>query len=132
MMGVRIDPLTMAETVAATEQFVRDKKPLHLMGVNADKLNQCATDEAIKKIVNGSEIINADGASVVLAARYLGYAVPERVAGIDLMQELRTMRSLWPSVDMRPVRSRVKRISFVFERLVFVVRPCHPLLLSVF
>lgn len=62
-MGVRIDPLTMAETVAATEQFVRDKKPLHLMGVNADKLNQCATDEAIKKIVNESEIINADGAS---------------------------------------------------------------------
>ena len=78
----------MAETVAATEQFVRDKKPLHLMGVNADKLNQCATDESIKKIVNESEIINADGASVVLAARYLGYAVPERVAGIDLMQEL--------------------------------------------
>lgn len=88
MMGVRIDPLTMAETVAATEQFVLDKKPLHLMGVNADKLNQCATDEAIKKIVNESEIINADGASVVLAARYLGYSVPERVAGIDLMQEL--------------------------------------------
>ena len=87
-MGVRIDPLTMAETVAATEKFVRDKKPLHLMGVNADKLNQCATDEAIKKIVNESEIINADGASVVLAARYLGYSVPERVAGIDLMQEL--------------------------------------------
>ena len=88
MMGVRIDPLTMAETVAATEKFVRDKKPLHLMGVNADKLNQCATDEAIKKIVNESEIINADGASVVLAARYLGYSVPERVAGIDLMQKL--------------------------------------------
>ena len=58
------------------------------MGVNADKLNQCATDETIKKIVNESEIINADGASVVLAARYLGYSVPERVAGIDLMQEL--------------------------------------------
>ena len=58
------------------------------MGVNADKLNQCATDEVIKKIVNESEIINADGASVVLAARYLGYSVPERVAGIDLMQEL--------------------------------------------
>ena len=36
------------------------------------------------------------------------------------------------SVGMRPVRSRVKRIFFVFERLVFVVRPCLPLLLSVF
>ncbi len=88
MMGVRIDPLTMKETVADTERFVIEKKALHLMGVNADKLNQCVTNEPIKQIVNESEIINADGASVVLAARYLGYSVPERVAGIDLMQEL--------------------------------------------
>lgn len=87
-MGVRIDPLTMKETVAETERFVIEKKALHLMGVNADKLNQCVTNEAIKQIVNESEIINADGASVVLAARYLGHSVPERVAGIDLMQEL--------------------------------------------
>ena len=43
------------------------------MGVNADKINQCQTDESIKKIVNDSEIINADGASVVLASRFLGY-----------------------------------------------------------
>ena len=87
-MGVRIDPLTMDETVQAVEKFVLDQRPLHLMGVNADKINQCQTDESIKKIVNDSEIINADGASVVLASRFLGYQVPERVAGIDLMQKL--------------------------------------------
>ncbi len=52
------------------------------------KINQCHSDDEIKRIVNESEVINADGASVVIAARYLGYSVPERVAGIDLMQEL--------------------------------------------
>lgn len=88
LMGVRIDPLTMDETVQAVEKFVIEQHPLHLMGVNADKINQCQTDELIKKIVNDSEIINADGASVVLASRFLGYQVPERVAGIDLMQRL--------------------------------------------
>ena len=72
----------------AVEKFVLEQRPLHLMGVNADKINQCQTDESIKKIVNDSEIINADGASVVLASRFLGYQVPERVAGIDLMQKL--------------------------------------------
>ena len=87
-MGVRIDPLTMDETVDAVEKFVIEQRPLHLMGVNADKINQCQSDEVIKKIVNDSEIINADGASVVLASRFLGYQVPERVAGIDLMQRL--------------------------------------------
>ena len=50
-MGVRIDPLTMDETVQAVEKFVLDQRPLHLMGVNADKINQCQTDESIKKIL---------------------------------------------------------------------------------
>lgn len=65
-----------------------EKKALHLMGVNADKINQCENDEKLKEIVNNCGIINADGASVVLAAKYLGVFIPERVAGIDLMEEL--------------------------------------------
>lgn len=88
MLGVNIDPLTMNETVDRVEEFIVNKRPLHLMGVNADKINQCHSNKEIKKIVNESAIINADGASVVLAGRFLGYSIPERVAGIDLMQEL--------------------------------------------
>ena len=88
ILGITIDPLTMKETVDAVEQYVLKKHPLHLMGVNADKINQCYEDEKIKKIVNESGIINADGASVVLASKFLGAPVPERVAGIDLMQNL--------------------------------------------
>lgn len=86
LLGVTIDLLTMNETIDIVEQYVLEKRPLHLMGVNADKINQCHTDEKIKKIVNESGIINADGASVVLASKFLGTPVPERVAGIDLMQ----------------------------------------------
>ena len=88
VLGINIDPLTMRETVDAVERYVLGKRALHLMGVNADKINQCHTDEKIKKIVNDSGIINADGASVVLASKFLGTPVPERVAGIDLMQSL--------------------------------------------
>ena len=88
ILGINIDPLTMAETVEKVDRIIIEKSPLHLMGVNADKINQCHSDEVIKKIVNESGIINADGASVVLAGRFLGQSIPERVAGIDLMQEL--------------------------------------------
>ena len=88
VLGINIDPLTMRETVDTVEQYVLGKRALHLMGVNADKINQCHIDEKIKKIVNDSGIINADGASVVLASKFLGTPVPERVAGIDLMQSL--------------------------------------------
>ena len=88
ILGIDIDALTMRETVDLVETFVTEKRPLHLMGVNADKLNLCHKDQRLNEIVKKSEIINADGASVILASKYLGTPLPERVAGIDLMQEL--------------------------------------------
>ena len=52
LMGVRIDPLTMERNCTKLiEKFVLDQRPLHLMGVNADKINQCQTDESIKRLL---------------------------------------------------------------------------------
>ena len=45
VLGINIDPLTMRETVDTVEQYVLGKRALHLMGVNADKINQCHTDQ---------------------------------------------------------------------------------------
>jgi len=42
----------------------------------------------LRSIVQGCELVSADGQSVVWASRLLGHPVPARVAGIDLMQEL--------------------------------------------
>ena len=83
-----IDVLDAQQTLAETERYIRDRRPLHLMGVNADKINMLNKNERLRDIVNGCGIINADGASVVLAARWLGTPLPGRVAGIDLMLDL--------------------------------------------
>ena len=88
IMDVSIDPFTMAETVAKTEGFICGKKFAHLIGVNADKILQIKEDPAIKTIVERCEIVNADGASMLIAANKLNIELPERVAGIDLMLEL--------------------------------------------
>ncbi|MGT2783887.1 WecB/TagA/CpsF family glycosyltransferase [Streptococcus merionis] len=89
ILGVKIHPLTMKETIDVVDtDYIQGRRPLHLMGVNADKINQCIDDPEMLTIVNNCEIVNADGASVVLAGKYLGVDIPERVAGIDLMQEL--------------------------------------------
>ncbi len=86
--GIEIDVLNAQDTVELVEQYVISKTPLHLMGVNADKINEVNTNPKMKEIVNSCGIINADGASVVMASRYLGRPLPERVAGIDLMVSL--------------------------------------------
>lgn len=83
-----IDVLSVSETIELVEKYVITKTPLHLMGVNADKINEVNQNSLMKEIVNKCGIINADGASVVLASTYLKKYLPERVAGIDLMQDL--------------------------------------------
>lgn len=88
ILNTTIDVLNVRETINLVEEYVRQKEPLHLMGVNADKINELNENERLKQIVNSCGIINADGASVIKASKYLGKPLPERVAGIDLMQSL--------------------------------------------
>lgn len=87
-LNTTIDVLTMRQTVNITENYVQMKEPLHLIGVNADKINALNENSYLKSIVNSCGIINADGASVVMASKILGQPLPERVAGIDLMNQL--------------------------------------------
>lgn len=88
ILNTIIDVLSVQETIDLVEEYVIKNEPLHLMGVNADKINEVNSNERMKQIVNSCGIINADGASVVLASKFLKKPLPERVAGIDLMQDL--------------------------------------------
>lgn len=88
ILNTEVDVLNMKETVELVDEYVKTKTPLHLMGVNADKINDLNKNKLMKRIVNSCGIINADGASVVLASKFLNIPLPERVAGIDLMQDL--------------------------------------------
>ena len=88
ILNTTIDVLNVQETIDLVEEYVKAKEPLHLMGVNADKINELNKNARLKQIVNSCGIINADGESVIAASKYLGKPLPERVAGIDLMQSL--------------------------------------------
>lgn len=88
LFGLDILVANMEQTVQLVEERIHTKKPTHLLGVNADKINEMGSDKKFDDIVKNAEIINADGASVVIASRFLRQPLPERVSGIDLMQEL--------------------------------------------
>lgn len=88
VMGAPVDPWTMEQTVEAADALIRDGRFAHLIGVNADKLLQMRDDPWMDACVRRCEVVNADGASMVMAAKRLGVDVPCRVAGVDLMREL--------------------------------------------
>jgi N-acetylglucosaminyldiphosphoundecaprenol N-acetyl-beta-D-mannosaminyltransferase len=88
VMGAYVDALSMSETVDRIVESIDQGQPIQHVVVNVAKLVAMRHDKKLRKVVNGCELINADGAGVVLGARLLGINIPERVTGIDLMGKL--------------------------------------------
>jgi N-acetylglucosaminyldiphosphoundecaprenol N-acetyl-beta-D-mannosaminyltransferase len=88
VLGCPVDALDMEATVARCEEIVAERTYAQHMALNVAKLVACRDDELLRSAVENSAIVNADGQGVVLAARLLGTRLPERVAGIDLMDAL--------------------------------------------
>ncbi|MFB6732274.1 WecB/TagA/CpsF family glycosyltransferase [Bacillus mobilis] len=85
--------LTLQDTLKEIDKTIQEKTPTQHVVINAGKVVLMEEDSKLKKIVQSCKIINADGQSIVWAANLLGRPLPERVAGIDLMEELISLAS---------------------------------------
>ena len=88
VLGCEIDRLSMAETVARCESFVEADAFAQHVAINAAKLVAMHSDHELRETIEQCEVVSADGQALVWASRLIGDPLPERVAGIDLMDEL--------------------------------------------
>lgn len=120
-LGGPLDPVTMTEAVAAVERMIETRTPGQHGCLNAAKLVRLQQDDELRAALWSCDLVTADGQAVVWAARLLGTPVPERVAGIDLMERL---------LDLAVERGfRVYLLGArqnVLERAEAVIRGRHP------
>jgi N-acetylglucosaminyldiphosphoundecaprenol N-acetyl-beta-D-mannosaminyltransferase len=88
VLGCAIDRTDMAQTVEAVDTVIAERGFARHVSINAAKLVAMHDDDELRGILSRCELASADGQPVVWASRLLGEPLPERVAGIDLMQEL--------------------------------------------
>ena len=88
ILGVDVDAVTMAEAVDVVRRAMDTRAGVMVATANAEMLMRATHDEELRRILNASALFVPDGAGTVWAARHLGHAMPERVAGYDLAQEL--------------------------------------------
>ena len=88
IINTKVHNLTMQETLHRVEHAIKQKKQLHHTVVNAGKIVAMQEDMDLRKSVNEADIINADGQAVVWASKFLNKPIKERVAGVDLMDNL--------------------------------------------
>ena len=86
-----MDIATVAETVDVIDKAISKNKFTQHVVVNVAKLVNMQNDIVLGNSIRECDIINIDGMGIVLGARFLGYNIPERVAGIDLFLKLISM-----------------------------------------
>lgn len=88
LLGVRITPVTMDEALAQVREFIRDGTPHMIVTSDATGVVRAQEDAELREIMEGADLVTADGHGVVLAARLLNAPIRERVSGVDMVQRL--------------------------------------------
>ncbi|NMA68520.1 MAG: glycosyltransferase, partial [Desulfitobacterium sp.] len=88
ILGVKIHRVTMSEAVAKIAEGVESGERAQVVTANPELIQFANRDPRLKQLINSAYLVTADGIGVVWAAKKLGFPVPERVTGIDLIEAL--------------------------------------------
>jgi len=88
VLGIDLHATTEDETVELCDEAIRRREPLRIGMVNAAKFVLMRDQPLLRDSVTGSDLVCADGMSVVWASRILGQPLPARVNGTNLFEKL--------------------------------------------
>ena len=93
--GLTISTSTQRELIDYLGKYLpHGKRSMVISGVNAHAVVSLYKNSSFKEGLKRSSIINIDGMSVVMALRFLGYKVAERVACPDLFHDMLNLASV--------------------------------------
>ena len=89
ILGVPVVPYTMDEAGTKLTQDTLKNKRNFVVTANAEIIMMAQADPGYKTLLSETaDLVLPDGAGTVWAGNYLGYTIPERVAGYDLYLRL--------------------------------------------
>jgi N-acetylglucosaminyldiphosphoundecaprenol N-acetyl-beta-D-mannosaminyltransferase len=80
--------MTMDETIGWIRASLGSERPVAHLCVNAANVAAAHDDVSYLALLESADVVGPDGTSIVWAGRVLGEPIPERVTGIDLMEEI--------------------------------------------
>src|SRR4051794_5599018 len=85
LLGVPFVHARLEEELAAIDRMIASRQPHCIITANVDFLVQSMQDEELHRIMLEADQVICDGTPLLWASRLLGNALPERVAGADLV-----------------------------------------------
>ncbi len=88
VLGIPIDALTMRQTVEQLLAWITQGQSRHVVTVNPEFIMLARRNMTFRHVLRNADLVVPDGIGTVVAARILGRALPERVGGVDLVEQL--------------------------------------------
>ena len=88
VVGIKIDNVNMDEAAALMEVFLETDRCSKVFTPNSEILLAAVGDGEFGSVLNSGHLVVPDGIGVVIASRFYGTPLKERVAGFDLMMRL--------------------------------------------
>ncbi|MBF0509726.1 MAG: WecB/TagA/CpsF family glycosyltransferase [Deltaproteobacteria bacterium] len=87
LFDIDVDALTMNSLLDRIEEMIHAPGCAAAYYVNAHSVRLAASDPIVSQTLRRSDIVYADGASILLAARLLGASLPEKLTTTDVWIE---------------------------------------------
>lgn len=96
ILGVPIDAVTATEAESILNALAASNLAHHVMTPNPEMIVAAQKNSAFLSVLRKSSLNVADGAGLLLAARFLGQYLPERVTGTDLVERIAASHAMQP------------------------------------
>lgn len=103
VLGVRVDAVTMAQTLAHISAWVEEARQRasassaprtrHVVTLNPEMVMAAQVDMALRNLINTADLVVPDGVGILWASRWRGRRMPERVTGADCVVALANLAS---------------------------------------
>lgn len=88
LLGIRVDKVTYSGTLAAVEGFAESDRAHVIVTADASAVVIAQSDLELAKIINEADIVTPDSSGILIAARWYGTPLPEKVSGVDLAVDI--------------------------------------------
>jgi N-acetylglucosaminyldiphosphoundecaprenol N-acetyl-beta-D-mannosaminyltransferase len=83
ILGVRVDDVTNDDLLAVVDDYMAGRQPHQIITLNPEMVVAAYYDAGLRQALNGADLNVADGVGLMMAARWLGHPLRERVTGSD-------------------------------------------------
>jgi N-acetylglucosaminyldiphosphoundecaprenol N-acetyl-beta-D-mannosaminyltransferase len=88
LLNGRFAPITLEQTVDLVSERIKAGERGYLCTVNVAILMMMREDPRLQRFVDNAAMVVADGQPLIWGSRMLGRRLPERVAGVELVERL--------------------------------------------